>query len=176
MFLSRTARAFTLAETLLVVVIISMLAITVIAPYSHYSDRAKLRLSSEKIEQAFTEARVSAMAGLTVPGTQRNADAYVELVSGASTVKAYAAESSASFLPSYAASGAAYEIPLESGTVVAGLPAGTVVAKFSAVTGRAETFAPDGTPIAGFTGGLVRLGDAGNEDAFSRPFRFPLSR
>ncbi len=171
----RTNRAFTLAEMLLVVAIVAVLAVTAVAPYAHYSDLAKLRISSEKVEQAFSEARVSAMAGFAVPGSERNADLYVELVRGAKAVRTFAVPASSAFRTSYAASGAIFETPLEASVVLADLPSNAVVVRFSSVTGNAGVFAPDGTPAPSFTGGVVRVGKADDAGAPSKPFRFPTS-
>lgn len=58
---------FSLVEMMVVVAIVVILAVLTYAPYSYYSDLAKVRISAEKIEQAFSEAKLSTSMGLSVP-------------------------------------------------------------------------------------------------------------
>ncbi|NVP17095.1 type II secretion system protein [Candidatus Gracilibacteria bacterium] len=57
-------KAFTLFELLVVISIIMTLMIVVYLPYSHYQNKAKLKLVSREISQSFYEARNMAVSGI----------------------------------------------------------------------------------------------------------------
>lgn len=137
---------FSLVELMVVVSIVVMLAVLSYAPYSYYSDVAKVRISAEKIEQAFSEARLSSSMGLSVPGTESNADAYVVLVEGESNVVLYAAKSDSGFAPE-SEYRVLREIPLEKGVEISRLPSSKVVVKFSAPSGASSSISDSGDTV-----------------------------
>lgn len=125
------------------------------APYSYYSDVAKVRISVEKIEQAFSEARLSSSMGLSVPGTDANADAYLVLLEGTSNVGLYAAKSGSGFAPQ-SEFRLLRDIPLEKDIEISRLPSPRVTVKFSAPSGAFSAVDQDGVPLV-FTGGTLGL-------------------
>lgn len=88
---------FSLVELMVVIAIVSLLAVLTYAPYSYYSDIAKVRISAEKIEQTFSEAKLSSAMGLSVPGTEYNGDAYVVLEKGSGSIALFAAKAQNGF-------------------------------------------------------------------------------
>ncbi len=161
---------FTLPELLIVVAIVVILAVSVTAPYSYYSDVAKLRISAEKIEQLFTEAAVSASAGGLFPGTEKNADTYVVLLEGSSSVALSAAVSGSGFAPDSDRK-TLRDVPLEKDVVLSGIPEGGIVVKCQAPEGGCRVFSSDGTLNAAFTGAVVRFKN-GSSASLSKPFVF----
>ena len=146
---------FSLVELMVVLAIVSLLAVLTYAPYSYYSDIAKVRISSEKIEQTFSEAKLSSAMGLSVPGTDFNGDAYVVLQRGSGALSLYAAKAGSGF-----AATADYKllrvVPLEKDVLISELPSDLVTVKFSAPTGAPSAVDSDGTPLV-FSGGTVGL-------------------
>lgn len=122
---------FSLVELMVVIAIVSLLGVLTYAPYSYYSDIAKVRISAEKIEQTFSEAKLSSAMGLSVPGTESNGDAYVVLEKGSGSIALYAAKSQSGF-----AAISEYRllrtVPLEKDVTISGLPSNAVTVKFSA--------------------------------------------
>ncbi len=54
---------FTLIELTVAISIVAILMLFAIAPYNLYSDKARVRLSAERIEQAISKARLFASTG-----------------------------------------------------------------------------------------------------------------
>lgn len=146
---------FTLVELMVVIAIVSMLAVLTYAPYSYYSDIAKVRISAEKVEQTFSEAKLSSAMGLSVPGTDFNGDAYVVLEKGSGSLALFAAKARAGF-----AAPSEYQllrsVPLEKDVTFSDLPAETVTIKFSAPSGASSAIDGTGNPLV-FSGGTVGL-------------------
>lgn len=159
---------FSLVELMVVIAIVVLMAVLAAAPYSYYSDLTKVRLSGEKIEQTFSEAKLSAAMGLAVPGTDSNGDAYVVLSKGSGSVALFAAKSGSGF-----AAMADYKllraVPLEKDVTVTELPSATVTVKFSAPSGTSSAVDENGLPIS-FSGGVVGFGGA-STGTLSRVFR-----
>lgn len=149
----KSTSGFTLVELMVVISIAVLVSVLTYAPYSYYSDLSRVRVSAEKIEQAFSEAKLSSSMGLSLPGTDFNADAYVVLQEGSGSVGLYAARSGSGFA-SVSEFAVLREIPLEKDVVVSDLPSPTVTLKFSAPTGSPSAVDVSGTPV-NFTGGLV---------------------
>lgn len=151
---SKTA-GFSLVELMVVIAVVSMLAVLTYAPYSYYSDIAKVRISAEKIEQTFSEAKLSSAMGLSVPGTDFNGDAYVVLEKGSGSLALFAAKAQSGF-----AVPTEYEllrsVPLEKDVTLSDLPADSVTIKFSAPSGKSSAVDGDGNPLV-FSGGTVGL-------------------
>lgn len=146
---------FTLVELMVVIAIVSMLAVLTYAPYSYYSDIAKVRISAEKVEQTFSEAKLSSAMGLSVPGTDFNGDAYVVLEKGSGSLALFAAKARTGF-----ATSSEYQllrtVPLEKDVTFSDLPSESVTIKFSAPTGISSAVDENGNPLV-FSGGTVGL-------------------
>ena len=144
---------FSLVELMVVLAIVSLLAVLTYAPYSYYSDIAKVRISSEKIEQTFSEAKLSSAMGLSVPGTDFNGDAYVVLEKGSGSLALFAAKAGSGFV-----SPTEYKllrvVPLEKDVLISELPSDLVTVKFSAPTGAPSSVDADGNALV-FSGGTV---------------------
>jgi prepilin-type N-terminal cleavage/methylation domain-containing protein len=162
------SQAFTLAEVMVVIAVAAILSVLTYAPYSYYSDLSRVRLSSEKVEQAFSEAKLSASMGLAVPGTDFNADAYVLLEEGSGSVGLFAARSGSGFAP-VSEFRLLRDVPLEKDVTISDLPSETVVVKFSAPSGTASAVDGNGLPVV-FSGGLVGLKGV-TSGSLSRNFR-----
>lgn len=57
------SRGFTLIEILVVISIIGLLMMVAIAPYNLYADKARARLSGERIEQMLARAKLQTATG-----------------------------------------------------------------------------------------------------------------
>jgi len=57
------------------------------APYGFYTDKARVGLSVDKIEQAINKARLMSTTGYTFPGTNKNADIAVYFQKSAKVVE-----------------------------------------------------------------------------------------
>lgn len=164
----RNSGGFNLAELTVVVAIVALLAVLTYAPYSYYSDISRVRLSSERIEQAFSEAKLSASMGIVFPGSDSNADSYVSLSVGSGSIGIYAAKSGSGTAP-FSEMALLREVPLEKDVVVSSLPSSPLLVKFSAPSGKRSVTDASGAPVA-FTGGTVGL-RGGVAGPLSKPFR-----
>lgn len=61
----RTRSGFTLVELTAVMAIGALLLLLAYAPYGYYGDKAKVRLSGERIKQSMGEAKLLASGGYT---------------------------------------------------------------------------------------------------------------
>ncbi len=86
----RRTSGFTLIELLVVITILGILLVAIYAPYGHYSRLARVRTSVHLVEQTLSEARILAVQGYILPGTETNADIAVLFESGAQTLDIYA--------------------------------------------------------------------------------------
>jgi prepilin-type N-terminal cleavage/methylation domain-containing protein len=64
---------FTLVELMVVITIIIIMSVITYAPYNYYSNRAKVRIGAETIEQILNRARLLSVNGHLFPGTKQNA-------------------------------------------------------------------------------------------------------
>lgn len=71
---------FTLIELIVVISIAAIMMLFAIAPYNLYSDKARVRLSAERIEQAITKAKLFASTGYSVG--DKNQDLVVSIEKG----------------------------------------------------------------------------------------------
>lgn len=170
----RKASGFSLAELLVVITIVVLMAVLTYAPYSYYGDLARVKSSAERLEQAFNEAKLETSMGLSVPGTEANADAYLVLEEGSGSVTVFAAKSQNGF-----ANPASYvllrQIPLESNVWLTGLPGRTVTVKYAAPKGTqsVQVSASAGSApsaLAGFSGASVGIRGA-SSGPLNKPFR-----
>jgi prepilin-type N-terminal cleavage/methylation domain-containing protein len=57
------SRGFTLIETLVVITIVGLMMMVAIAPYNLYADKARARLSGERVEQMLARAKLQTATG-----------------------------------------------------------------------------------------------------------------
>ncbi len=73
MLFLRTNRAFTMIELMVVMTIGVLILLLTYAPYNFYSDRSKVRLSAERVNQVINEAKLLTSGGYT-QGNGKNGD------------------------------------------------------------------------------------------------------
>ena len=78
------SQGFTLIEMIVAVSIGAMLMMFAIAPYNLYTDKARVRLSAERIEQVISKARLFASTGYSVG--DKNQDLIVSIERGKTAV------------------------------------------------------------------------------------------
>ena len=80
-------RAYTLVELMIVIAIIGILSVIIYAPYSYYQDIARVRNTTDRIMQTFSDAKIAAISGLSFPGVDENYDIAVILEKKSQVVK-----------------------------------------------------------------------------------------
>lgn len=78
---------FTLVELLVAITIGAILLVFSIAPYNFYSEKSRVRLSANRIEQVLSKAKLMVASGFAPTG--KSVDLVVVLSKGASRVPTY---------------------------------------------------------------------------------------
>ena len=80
----RDSQGFTLIELIVAISIAAILMMFAIAPYNLYTDKARVRLSAERIEQMISKAKLFASTGYSVG--DKNQDLIVSVKRGGKEV------------------------------------------------------------------------------------------
>ncbi|MDD3793756.1 MAG: prepilin-type N-terminal cleavage/methylation domain-containing protein [Candidatus Gracilibacteria bacterium] len=75
-------KAFTLIELLVSITIIIILSLMTYLPYSHYQNKAKLKLASREISQSFYEAKNMAISGIKDISSNKSVGLYLTTEAG----------------------------------------------------------------------------------------------
>ena len=119
-------RGFTLIELVIVMSIIAIMSLGLYAPYNHYGNIAKVRVSVGKIDQIIGESKMYASNGYLFPGTDKNADIVVKFQKNSSVLTMYASRTgNSSFIesPSFTL---IKTVKLEDSVQILALPSDTV--------------------------------------------------
>lgn len=121
------------------------------APYGFYTDKTRVGLSVDKIEQAINKARLMSTTGFTFPGTSKNADIAVSLKKSAKVAEIYALASTTSDISDTARAALVESIRLEDNVVISQLGSdNALLIVFRAPSGKRELIG--GTSTGGIIG------------------------
>jgi prepilin-type N-terminal cleavage/methylation domain-containing protein len=133
MFCGRSSRAFTLIELMVAIAIGGILMTLAYAPYSFYTDKSRVNLSVEKIEQAFSKAKLLSTTGYTFPRTSQNADLAVYVRNGAKSVEIRALKAGTSEMAVGGNTALVEDVRMEDKVVVSSIDAASAVSEFMVI-------------------------------------------
>ncbi len=172
--LNSSSVGFTLVELVVVIAIAAILMMFAYAPYNFYANKSRVRLSSERIEQAMSKAKLMASTGYSPNGNNVDIVVHLALTADSVQIESVPASGSRSNIP---LSGNANRkmiesVPLDSQVILSGLfgtTAGTIAPAITQIdlvyrspTGSSEVWdASNGIatniPLSSVVGGVIGI-------------------
>ena len=176
---TQSRQGFTLIEMMVVVAITAIFAVMTISPYLYYSNLARVRMSYEKVQQAFSLGRSLVVAGETYTPNNVSGSVgfWIEKDSKKIQLRVYPYNINTNLLKysdTQTRSTLKTTVELEEGVAFSSvLPAEKVLVFFAAPNAQASFYRENGERITTSTGVVLTLGFHGAQTgALSRNFTF----
>lgn len=160
--------AFTLIEAIIVITIIGIVSIGAYVPYNYYGEIARVRLSSDIVDQSLSDARILATNGYVFPGTTNNADIGLILRKSSGRMDIMALRKGKISIDTSTDAKIIKSSSLEQKITFTVLPSDTILVRFESPNGNKSLYDKNLTEITG-TGITATIGLNGVEKG-------PLSR